>query len=91
MAYLQVNIHIYETVDFTGLVGLSNEFEFPIAAFHHAHEAYLVPDVINQTWGGTPGVAIFATNARYKREAFRGSEFAAKILHENGIRVAMKV
>lgn len=87
-----MNIHIYETVDFTGLVGLSNEFEFPIAAFHHAHEAYLVPEVINKTWGPVaPGVAIFATNARYKRESYRGSEYAAKILHESGLRVAMKV
>lgn len=34
---------------------------------------------------------MFATNARYKREAYRGSEFAAKILAENGIPVVMKV
>lgn len=51
----------------------------------------MVPDVIKKTWGGVPGIAIFATNARYKRESYRGSEFAAKILHENGIRVAFKV
>ena len=87
----QVNVHIYGAVDFTSIIGLSNEFGFPIAAFHHAHEAYLVPDVLKKAWGGVPGVAIFATNARYKREAYRGSEYAAKILHENGIRVAMKV
>ena len=30
-------------------------------------------------------------NARYKRESYRGSEFAPKILAENGIRVVMKV
>lgn len=51
----------------------------------------MVPDVVKKAWGGVPGIAIFATNARYKREAYRGSEYAAKILHENGIRVAMKV
>ncbi|KAF8332695.1 composite domain of metallo-dependent hydrolase [Cantharellus anzutake] len=87
---VKVNIHIYETTDFTGIVGLSNEFKFPIAAFHHAHEAYLVPDVLKGTYGGTPGVAIFATNARYKKESYRGSEFAAKILTDNGIRVVVK-
>ena len=38
-----------------------------------------------------PAAAIFATNARYKREAYRGSEFAPKILAENGIQVVMKV
>jgi hypothetical protein len=40
--------------------------------------------------GGPPAVAIFATNARYKRESYRGSEFAPKILAENGLTVLMK-
>ena len=39
----------------------------------------------------TPAVALFATDARYKREAYRGSEFAPRILAENGIEVVMKV
>ncbi|KAF8306724.1 hypothetical protein DL93DRAFT_2088555 [Clavulina sp. PMI_390] len=90
MATCQVNIHIYETVDFTGIIGLSNEFKFPIAAFHHAHEAYLVPEVIKQAYAGVPTIAIFATNSRYKKESYRGSEFAARILTDNGIAVAMK-
>jgi hypothetical protein len=41
--------------------------------------------------GGTPAAALFATNARYKREAYRGSEFAPRILADNGIKVVMKV
>lgn len=41
--------------------------------------------------GSTPGVAIFANNARYKREAYRGTPFAAKILASEGIEVVMKV
>lgn len=36
-------------------------------------------------------MAIFANNARYKREAYRGTPFAAKILASEGIEVAMKV
>lgn len=35
-------------------------------------------------------MALFATNARYKREAFRGSEYAPKILDQYGIKVVMK-
>jgi hypothetical protein len=35
-------------------------------------------------------VAIFALTGGYKREAYRGSEFAPKILHEAGIRVVLK-
>jgi hypothetical protein len=41
--------------------------------------------------GGPPAAALFATNARYKREAYRGSEFAPRILADNGIKVVMKV
>ncbi|KAG5353785.1 hypothetical protein C0989_002568 [Termitomyces sp. Mn162] len=73
-----------------GHVKLTNEFKFPIAAFHHAHEAYLVPNLIKKAYGLTPAVAMFATNARYKREAYRGSEFAPRILADNGIKVVMK-
>src|SRR6267154_3724115 len=27
---------------------LTNEFQFPLAAFHHAHETYLVPGALKQ-------------------------------------------
>lgn len=88
---VKVNIHCYETVDLNDLVRVSNEFQFPISSFHHAHEAYLVPDLLRQTWGPvTPAAAIFANNARYKREAYRGTPYAPKILDEAGIKVVMK-
>ncbi|EJD41715.1 hypothetical protein AURDEDRAFT_115328 [Auricularia subglabra TFB-10046 SS5] len=82
--------HCYEPVDLDGMVRLTNEFHFSIAAFHHAHEAYLVPDLLKKQYGYPPAVAMFATNARYKREAYRGSEFAPKILADNGLKVIMK-
>ncbi|GAA5942389.1 uncharacterized protein JCM15063_006228 [Sporobolomyces koalae] len=89
-----VNTHCYETTDLDQFVRHTHEFEFPIAAFHHAHEAYLVPDLLKSAWPGngssTPAVALFATNARYKREAWRGSEYAPRILAENNITVIMK-
>lgn len=88
---VKVNIHCYETVDLTDLVRISNEFKFHVSAFHHAHEAYLVPDLLKSVYGDEPPtVTIFATNARYKKESYRGSEFAAKVLTENGIDVAFK-
>ncbi|KZV83698.1 hypothetical protein EXIGLDRAFT_728044 [Exidia glandulosa HHB12029] len=87
---VKVNTHCYEAVDLDNLVRLSNEFRFKIAAFHHAHETYLVPDVLKKAYGGAPASAIFSTFARYKREAYRGSEFAARILHDAGLEVIMK-
>ncbi|KAL0577323.1 hypothetical protein V5O48_004679, partial [Marasmius crinis-equi] len=86
----RVNVHCYEAVDLDAIVRLSNEFKFPIAAFHHAMETYLVPDLLKKAYGHPPAVALFATNARYKREAYRASEFGPKILAENGITVTMK-
>ncbi|KAH8825118.1 carbohydrate esterase family 9 protein [Flagelloscypha sp. PMI_526] len=104
---VKVNIHCYEAVDIDDLVRLSNEFKFPIAAFHHAHETYLVPETLKKAWGiaypfcavlaanprslgPTPGAALFATLGRYKKEAYRGSEFAPRILASHGIDVSMK-
>ncbi|KAN0129749.1 carbohydrate esterase family 9 protein [Lactarius tabidus] len=87
---VRVQTHCYEAVDLDDLIRLTNEFKFPIAAVHHASEAYLVPDVLKRAYGPPPAVAIFATNARYKREAYRGSEYAARILSENGLKVVVK-
>ncbi|KAL0573283.1 hypothetical protein V5O48_008666 [Marasmius crinis-equi] len=87
---VKIQNHCYEAVDFDGIVRLSNEFNFSIAGFHHAHEAYLVPDLSKKTYGHTPVVALFATWARYKRESYRGSEFAPKVLSDSGIEVVMK-
>ncbi|KAH9040638.1 carbohydrate esterase family 9 protein [Lactarius pseudohatsudake] len=89
-ALVDVQTHCYEAVDLDDLIRLSNEFKFSIAAVHHAHEAYLVPDVLKRAYGPPPAAAIFATHARYKREAYRGSEFAPRILAENGIKVVLK-
>ncbi|KAI9463526.1 carbohydrate esterase family 9 protein [Lactarius psammicola] len=87
---VKVQTHCYEAVDLDDLIRLSNEFKFSIAAVHHAHEAYLVTDVLKRAYGPPPAAAIFATHARYKREAYRGSEFAPRILAENGIKVVLK-
>ncbi|KAJ7735556.1 hypothetical protein DFH07DRAFT_1065042 [Mycena maculata] len=87
---VKVSAHCYEAVDLDQLVRLSNEFKFPIASIHHAGETYLVPSLLKKAWGGVPAVALFASNFRKKREAFRGSEFAPRILADNGLPVIMK-
>ncbi|KAJ7078720.1 hypothetical protein B0H15DRAFT_1025782 [Mycena belliarum] len=87
---VKLSVHCYEAVDLDALVRLSNEFEFPIASIHHAGETYLVPDLLKKAWGGIPSIALFASNFRKKREAYRGSEFAPRILADNGLPVIMK-
>ncbi|TFK44771.1 hypothetical protein BDQ12DRAFT_673545 [Crucibulum laeve] len=87
---VKVNIHCYEAVDIDSMVRLSNEFKFSIAAFHHASEAYLIPDLLKKSYGKPPAVALFATSSRYKREAYRASEFAPRILARHGLTALMK-
>ncbi|KAG6828905.1 hypothetical protein H0H92_006356 [Tricholoma furcatifolium] len=87
---VKLAVHCYEAVDLDAIVRLSNEFKFPIASYHHAGETYLVPDLLKKTWGGVPSMALFASNARKKREAYRNSEFAPRVLAEHGIPVVMK-
>ncbi|KIJ61349.1 hypothetical protein HYDPIDRAFT_116118 [Hydnomerulius pinastri MD-312] len=87
---VKVHTHCYEAVDLDQLMRISEEFQFPIASVHHASEAYLVPDVLKRNHGPKPAIALFASQARYKREAYRGSEFAPRILTEHGFDVVMK-
>ncbi|KAF7341304.1 Composite domain of metallo-dependent hydrolase [Mycena venus] len=87
---VKLSVHCYEAVDLDALVRLSNEFKFPIASIHHAGETYLVPDLLKRAWGNLPAIALFASNFRKKREAYRGSEFAPRILADNGLPVIMK-
>ncbi|KAJ7189546.1 hypothetical protein GGX14DRAFT_547061 [Mycena pura] len=75
-------------VDLDAFVRMSNGFQFPIASFNHAHESYLFPEVLKQK---PPASAIFTSSARYKREAYRHSEFAARILADNELKVVMKI
>ncbi|KAJ1573311.1 hypothetical protein NDA11_005014 [Ustilago hordei] len=83
---VKLNTHCYTQVDFETFVRHSNEFQFPVAAFHHAHESYLVPDLLKQTYGNvTPAIAIFSTNANYKLEAYFGTPFAGPILASHNI------
>lgn len=42
---VHVNIHCYTVNDLEAMVDHTNEFKFPVRAFHHAHQSYLVPEV----------------------------------------------
>jgi hypothetical protein len=52
---------------------------------------FIPSTVFTSDLGHPPAVAMFAVNARYKRESYRGSEFAPKVLAEAGLDVVMKV
>ncbi|KAJ6441530.1 aldolase [Purpureocillium lavendulum] len=84
---VHINTHCYTVPDLEAMVDHTNEFQFPVRAFHHAHQTFLVPEILKRTWGGrTPSSAIFADNMYYKMEAYVGSEYAGKRLYDEGLR-----
>lgn len=83
---VMVNTHCYTVPDLEAFVRHTNEFNFSIRAFHHAHQTYLVPEILKRAYGDRPpAAALFADNMYYKAEAYVASEQAGKILYENGI------
>ncbi|KAF9997449.1 hypothetical protein BGZ65_006987 [Modicella reniformis] len=77
---VKLHIHCYETFD----------LEAMITAFHHALDAYRVPDILKRAYKNVPTVATFAGKFGYKKEAFQSSVDSPKILIDAGISVAMK-
>lgn len=45
---INVNVHCYEPEDLEDMIGHSREFGFEIKAFHHAIEAWQVPEMIKK-------------------------------------------
>jgi hypothetical protein len=55
----KLNIHCYEPHDLEAMVRHSHEFDFDIAAFHHALKAWKVPEIIKRAKGNVT-VATFS-------------------------------
>jgi imidazolonepropionase-like amidohydrolase len=82
---VRINAHCYTIQDLEAFVRHTNEFKFRVYAFHHAHQTYLVPEMLKRAWGGTPAAALFADNMYYKVEAYTASERAGAILYAQNI------
>ncbi|KAL1596289.1 hypothetical protein SLS60_008934 [Paraconiothyrium brasiliense] len=82
---VRVNTHCYTIPDLEAFVRHTNEFKFRVYAFHHAHQTFLVPEVLKRAWGGTPAAALFADNMYYKVEAYTASERAGAQLYAHNI------
>lgn len=86
---VRLNVHCYETQDIEAMIRHSLEFNFTIRAFHHALDAYRIPDIIKRAPNNIT-IATFADHWGYKKEAFQGSPLGPKILYDAGIPVALK-
>ncbi|KAI9276924.1 hypothetical protein BDA99DRAFT_554869 [Phascolomyces articulosus] len=86
---VKLNVHCYLPQDLEAMVHHSLEFDFEIAAFHHALSAWQVPEVLKRAKTNIT-VATFADMWGYKHEAMDQNVNAPKILSEAGIPVAFK-
>eukprot|EP01113_Clastostelium_recurvatum_P012220 TRINITY_DN1631_c0_g1_i6.p1 TRINITY_DN1631_c0_g1~~TRINITY_DN1631_c0_g1_i6.p1 ORF type:complete len:919 (-),score=171.48 TRINITY_DN1631_c0_g1_i6:80-2836(-) len=82
-----LNVHCYTIQDFEAILRVADEFNVRVSAFHHALEAWKVPELFlarNIT------IATFADHWGFKMEGYDGSVFGPKILDEAGVKVALK-
>lgn len=82
-----VNVHCYEVQDFESVLRVADEFGFKISAFHHALEAYRIPEVFFER---NITIATFADHWGFKMEAYNASVWSPSILRNASVQVAIK-
>src|SRR5690349_19378661 len=82
---VMVQIHCYRADEFLTEMAMAKEFGYNLRAFHHALEAYKVPDDIAKQG---VGIATFADWWGYKYEAWDAIPWNAVIAMRHGVKVA---
>jgi imidazolonepropionase-like amidohydrolase len=83
---IKVHIHCYRADEMAELLDLAREFKFQITAFHHAVEAYKMPELLKQS--GTCA-AVWSDWWGYKQETFDAIRENAAFLDASGACVMM--
>jgi imidazolonepropionase-like amidohydrolase len=82
-----VQIHCYRADEFINEMAMAKEFGYKVRAFHHALEAYKVPEKLAAEG---VGIATFADWWGYKNEAWDASPWNAVMAMRKGVTVAIK-
>ena len=82
-----VQIHCYRSDELLTEIAIANEFGYKIRAFHHALEAYKVPDFLAKK---NIAIATFADWWGFKYEAWDAIPWNAVIAMRHGVKVAIK-
>ena len=84
---LMVQIHCYRADEFLTEIAMAHEFGYKIRAFHHALEAYKVPEKLAAE---NIAIATFSDWWGYKQEAWDAIPWNAVMSMRKGVRVAIK-
>ena len=82
-----VQIHCYRADEFLTEIAIANEFGYKIRAFHHALEAYKVPQALAQN---NIAIATFSDWWGFKYEAWDAIPWNAVMAMRAGVKVAVK-
>lgn len=82
-----VQIHCYRADEFLTEIAIAKEYGYKLRGFHHALEAYKVPDKIA---AANVGIATFADWWGYKYEAWDAIPWNAVMAMRHGVKVAVK-
>lgn len=83
---IHVHMHCYRAEDMAVMLAVAREFGFTIAAFHHAAEAYKIPDLLKSA--GTCA-AVWGDWWGFKMEALDANRASAPLLDRDGVCVTM--
>ncbi|CAG8655847.1 1981_t:CDS:10, partial [Dentiscutata heterogama] len=86
----KLNLHCLETFDVETIIRISLEFNFTIAAIHHASSAYMITDIIKKRAKNNITIATFSDMWGHKKELFQASTKTPKIFADAQIPVALK-
>lgn len=77
-----VQSHSYRQDEILSLMRLAEEFDFTVKAFHHGVEAYKVAPELA---AGGVGAVVWSDWSAFKIEAYDGTVYNARLLHEAGV------
>jgi imidazolonepropionase-like amidohydrolase len=83
---IRVHIHCYRADDMAAMLGVAHEFGYRIAAFHHAVEAYKIPERLA---GDDVCAVVWSDWWGYKMEALDAIRENAAFLDDAGVCVSM--
>lgn len=94
---ISVQAHCYRADDMAVMLGLAREFDFRIAAFHHATEAYKIPAMLREAgtcaavWSDWWGFKVEAQDAIRENAAFVEAAGACAMMHSDSPQVGQRL
>lgn len=86
---VKIHVHCYRADDMATMIDMSHEFGFQIAAFHHAVEAYKIPDLLRDNdicgvvWSDWWGFKLEAFDGIQENAAFLEASKACAVIHSD--------